>query len=192
MRHELIAAAILFALPACEKKATNSPDGVTLSASSNGNSASTTVPTSTPPTTTPTTTPELTTDPGGGTPGTTTGTSTTPPPAATGTPAVKQADAEIKGMVDAEKMRAAATSLEPQLLTCYNDTLTRTPGWTGRVVVRFIVGKSGKTLSADLAEPVSDNKLADCVITAAKKAKLPKPGGGKDAIVSQPFEFSMQ
>lgn len=198
MRHQLIAAALLFAVSACEKKATQSPDGVTLSASAGGNNASATVPTSgtntTPSGTTPSGTTPSGTTPSGTTPsGTGTGTTTTtPPPEKTGTPAIVQGEAEVKGELDKEKLKSAIVAVDSQTLACYKSALERTPGWTGTVKLRFIVSGKGKVLSADLAEALPDNTLAQCVLTAVKAAKLPKPSNGKDVIFTIPLSLELQ
>ena len=195
MRHELIAAAVLLSVSACEKKATQSPDGVTLSASAGGNNASATVPTSGSNTTPSGATPSGTT-PSGTTPaGTTpsgTDTTTTPPPEKTGTPAVVQGEPEVKGELDKEKLKSAIVAVDSQTLACYKSALDRTPGWTGTVKVRFIVSGKGKVLSADLAEALPDNALAQCVLTAVKAAKLPKPSNGKDVIFTLPLSLELQ
>jgi hypothetical protein len=189
MRHALIAASLLFTVTACEKKVTATPDSVSVSAG--GTNVTATTPTGTTPTgTTPTGTTPTGTTPTGTTP--TTDTGTTPPAETSGKPAVVQGEAEIKGAMDKDKLKSAVTSLESQLLTCYNSALERTPGFTGQVSVRFIVGGHGKILSADLAEPLKDNALAQCVIAAVKGAKLPKPSNGKDTIVTQPFSLELQ
>lgn len=195
MRHELIAAAVLLCVSACEKKATQSPDGVTLSASAGGNNASATVPTSGSNTTSSGTTPSGAT-PSGTTPsGTTpsgTDTTTTPPPEKTGTPAIVQGEPEVKGELDKEKLKSAIVAVDSQTLACYKSALERTPGWTGTVKVRFIVSGKGKVLSADLAEALPDNTLAQCVLTAVKAAKLPKPSNGKDVIFTLPLSLELQ
>jgi TonB family protein len=195
MRHEVIAAVLLFAISSCEKKATQSPDGVSMSASAGGNSASATVPTSGSNTTPSNTTPSGAT-PSGATPsGTTpsgTGTTTTPPPEKTGTPAVVQGDAEVKGELDKDKLKSAVVAVDSQMLDCYKSALERKPGWTGTVKLRFIVSGKGKVLSADLAEALPDNVLAQCVLTAVKGAKLPKPSNGKDVIFTLPLSLELQ
>jgi outer membrane biosynthesis protein TonB len=181
---------VLFAVPACEKKATATPDGVTVSGSAGGNDVSATVPTSGSNTTPTSTTPSSTT-PSGATPSGT-DTSTTPPPEKTGNPAVVQGDPEVKGELDKEKLKTAITAVEPQVLTCYNSALERTPGWTGSVSIRFIVSGKGKVMSADLAQALPDNVLAQCVLTAVKAAKLPKPSNGKDVILTLPLSLELQ
>jgi TonB family protein len=100
--------------------------------------------------------------------------------------------AEVKGAIDETAMHAAADKLNPEILTCYRGALGRAPGYTGRIVLRFIVTPQGKLASSDLAEPVPDGVFGECLITAAKKAKLPKAKGGKNAIVSQPFTLALQ
>lgn len=193
MRHQLLAAVVLFVVSSCEKNATKTPGGVTVSGSAGGTNVSATVPTSGSNTTG--TTPSGTT-PSGTTPsGTTpsgTDTSTTPPPAQTGTPAVVQGDAEVKGEIDKEKVKSAIVAVDSQTLACYKSALERTPGWTGTVKVRFIVSGKGKVLSADLAEALPDNTLAQCMLTAVKAAKLPKPSNGKDVILTLPLSLELQ
>jgi TonB family protein len=73
---------------------------------------------------------------------------------------------------------------------CYERELAPSPTLSGKVVVKFTIGTSGKVTKASIASSsLGNKKVESCVVNIVKKMKFPKPKGGK-VVVSYPFIFT--
>ena len=74
---------------------------------------------------------------------------------------------------------------------CYTRELRRDPDLTGKVVVRFVIGRSGAvTYAAIRASSLGNSIVEDCVVDEVQSATFPSPRGDGSVIVSYPFNFS--
>jgi hypothetical protein len=74
---------------------------------------------------------------------------------------------------------------------CYTRELRRDPNLTGRVVVRFVIGRSGAVTYASIrASDLGNSIVEDCVVGEVQAATFPTPRGDGSVIVSYPFTFS--
>lgn len=72
---------------------------------------------------------------------------------------------------------------------CYQTALKTTPGLKGRVVVRFVIGRDGKTQSVTTSGDLPDQSVIACVGRAFEGLTFPPPDGGI-VTVSYPIVFS--
>jgi hypothetical protein len=80
--------------------------------------------------------------------------------------------------------------------TCYEEGLKKNPKLTGRVALRFVIGRDGRVTyaSEDLAHVPADSRLPDeqvksCILDAFGKLEFPQPEGGIVTVV-YPIMFS--
>ncbi len=78
----------------------------------------------------------------------------------------------------------------PVVRQCYTRELRRDPSLRGKLVVRFVVGESGRVKYAAVRGSTLDSRIVEeCVLEKIRTAEFPKPRGGT-VIVSYPFSFS--
>lgn len=107
------------------------------------------------------------------------------------TPVVRRGKAIIKGTIDKDVIRRIVRNHHNEVRHCYNQGLTRDPNLSGRVAVMFTIGPSGLVPDAAVAEnTVGDRNVANCVASAVRRWKFPKPATGGSAMVTYPFSFT--
>ncbi len=73
---------------------------------------------------------------------------------------------------------------------CYESAILKNASTQGKLVVDFVISKTGMVRSAKLNNSsISDSSLDQCIISHLTKWKFPKPKGGIDVAVSYPFIF---
>jgi hypothetical protein len=75
------------------------------------------------------------------------------------------------------------------LRRCYEDGLRRDPELTGRVVVRFVIGRDGSVTNSSGGGDIPDDQVQTCVAAAIGELVFPPPAGGI-VTVSYPFVFT--
>lgn len=74
---------------------------------------------------------------------------------------------------------------------CYRRRLQRDPGLSGKLVVKFTVGKDGSVSSASVkSSSLTDAAVGSCVVDRFKRMDFPAPRGGGMVLVSYPFHFA--
>jgi len=96
----------------------------------------------------------------------------------------------ISGRLPAELIRRVVRQNHERFRSCYEVALTSNPTLTGRVGVRFVIGRDGSVMNvADGGSDVPDPKLINCVQRAFYQIGFPKPEGGV-VTVSYPLSFN--
>jgi TonB family protein len=75
-----------------------------------------------------------------------------------------------------------------QVSHCYNQGLVRDPTLQGRVAIQFTIGGTGKVpVSVVSSSTLKDKSVGNCIASAVKRWKFPKPQGGATVMVTYPF-----
>ena len=94
------------------------------------------------------------------------------------------------GLTTEEVMSVIRTNLN-QIRNCYEQTLQRSPNKSGKMKVKFVVGKNGRVRSASVvSDSVRDGKMSACVTRVVKRWAFPTPRGGQKVDVTYPFVFN--
>jgi len=105
-------------------------------------------------------------------------------------PKVRSSDLRISGRLPAELIRRVVRQNHERFRSCYEVALMTNPSLTGRVGVRFVIGRDGSVMNvADGGSDVPDPKLISCVQRAFYQIGFPKPEGGV-VTVAYPLSFS--
>jgi hypothetical protein len=105
------------------------------------------------------------------------------------------AKATLEGALDKEEVRAGIQKIIPQIQSCYETALEKTPGLGGRLLVSFKIraqGDKGVVAEGEI-QPDSDSALLDvpetgqCILDALVAAEFPAPVDGGEVTVSYPF-----
>jgi hypothetical protein len=103
-------------------------------------------------------------------------------------PQVRQARAQVQGGMDQDIIRRIVRAHENEVRACYMQGLSRNPNLEGRVVVQFVItGVGAVATSVVQSTTLKDRSVANCVASAVKRWKFPKPKGGGTAMVTYPF-----
>lgn len=106
-------------------------------------------------------------------------------------PQVRQATAQVKGALDKDIIRRVVRAHINEVRHCYNQGLVRDPNLNGRVAVQFTIGPTGSVPVAVVQQSsIKDKNVANCVASAVKRWKFPKPQGGGNVVVTYPFVLS--
>ena len=96
----------------------------------------------------------------------------------------------ILGSLDPEIVRHVVREHAGQLRSCYESELTRTPGISGKVIMKWLINGDGRVMQAQVAETQMKNaNVEDCLATRIKTWSFPKPKGGGIVVVTYPFVF---
>lgn len=79
-----------------------------------------------------------------------------------------------------------------EVRSCYNQGLREQPELRGIVEIVFVIGGDGtvrKTVDTS-GDRFADHQVRDCIATAIRRWKFPKPKGGEQVTVKHPFELS--
>jgi len=108
----------------------------------------------------------------------------------TGAPLVHlYADAQIIGGATDSDLKKALADINPALVACYQDGLSRKTDLTGRLVVKAEIDSTGKVVTAKQAEGAAfpDPQTTGCVVAKLKTMKLPVTGPLVSVLL--PFEL---
>lgn len=104
------------------------------------------------------------------------------------TPTVRQAEANVQGLMDKDIVRRIVRAHINEVRYCYNAVLARSRRAKGRVTVQFTIGSAGKVTSCALQQStLNDNEGSTCIVDAVRRWTFPKPEGGGVVIVTYPF-----
>jgi antitoxin component YwqK of YwqJK toxin-antitoxin module len=97
----------------------------------------------------------------------------------------------IIGSLDKKIIKRVVTQNMGQIRGCYEDALTREPGLSGRVTMKWVIDPNGQMAKVKVANTQMQNStVEDCMKEKIKTWKFPKPKGGGIVIVTYPFLFS--
>jgi TonB family protein len=104
---------------------------------------------------------------------------------------VKQGKATVTGPLDKDIIRRLVRAHINEVRSCYNAGLSENRKLAGRVVINFVIGRTGKVASSVVAEStLSDTTVGNCIAKAVKRWTFPKPRGDDSVIVTYPFDLS--
>jgi len=96
------------------------------------------------------------------------------------------------GALDVEAVRAVVTAALPALEGCYRPALEYAPSLWGRLGIRFHLTEKGKLDEAfEVESQFPDERVALCVLRAARKLKFPRMDGGEIRFVV-PLRFGAE
>ncbi len=98
------------------------------------------------------------------------------------------ATSEVRGSIDREEIRRVVIAHVNEVQRCYEQGLKRQPGLEGRVVLKFLIGKTGTVTAVTVAQTtMNDRQVEQCMVGAATKWTFPKPKGEGDVTFVYPF-----
>jgi len=105
-------------------------------------------------------------------------------------PSVRSSELSVSGRLPPELIRRVVRQNHPRFRSCYEAALMTNPNLTGRVGVRFVIGRDGSVMNvADGGSDIPDPKLINCVQRAFYEIGFPRPEGGV-VTVKYPISFS--
>lgn len=96
---------------------------------------------------------------------------------------------ELAGRLAPSVVLATVKPSAGRIRRCYELALAANPALTGKITVRFVIGRDGATRSASAGPPdFPDPLLLRCVEKVISALRFPAPEGG-DVHVTYPFSF---
>jgi hypothetical protein len=75
-----------------------------------------------------------------------------------------------------------------EITSCYEQGVLTLPTLKGRILMKLVIGGSGKVTKSSIGETSLNNKgVEGCAVAKSKDWIFPKPVGGVDVNVSYPF-----
>lgn len=107
-------------------------------------------------------------------------------------PKVKIGATTVSGRLPPEQIQGIVRSNFSTLRTCYEAGLVHNEKLTGRVAVRFVIGRDGRVtnLSSDPTTDLPDPDVVACVLARFGELTFPKPDGGIVTVV-YPIMFAL-
>jgi|GEM_PF-4409519 len=104
---------------------------------------------------------------------------------------IRMGATRVNGRLPAEVIRKNVREKFGEYRKCYQAGLENDPELTGKIVVRFVIGRDGLVSNAAYADTSSmpDKAVSECVVSSFKKLKFPKPEGGI-VTVTYPITFA--
>jgi hypothetical protein len=108
-----------------------------------------------------------------------------------GTIRVSSGDPIVLGALDRDAIERVVRGHLAQIRYCYQRELQKDWDLEGRIVFRFVIGRDGSVVSAEVIESdLANQVLESCVNERLMRLKFPAPDGGGIVVVSYPFVFS--
>lgn len=106
-------------------------------------------------------------------------------------PKVRPGKHTVSGDLDREIVRRIVRAHINEVRSCYNTGLSDDPNLSGKIEVEFTVSSTGKVSESKVDSSTLDDEqaVAKCVAKAVKRWKFPKPGDGKDVVISYPYSL---
>ncbi len=97
----------------------------------------------------------------------------------TSAPRLRMGQVNVSGRLPPQTIQRVVRQNFARLRSCYEHGLLSNPGLTGRVGVRFVIGRDGAVANvANVGSDLPDPKVIDCVSRAFYDITFPKPEGG--------------
>ena len=110
--------------------------------------------------------------------------------AAVRAPAIRTGSAMIRGSLSADTVRRRIRMHSAQFRHAYENQLRSSPGLSGRIVVRVVIGPTGQVLSAEVTSSSMDNEeLHQAILGIFRRMTFPDVEGGGTVVVSYPLVF---
>lgn len=93
------------------------------------------------------------------------------------------------GLTSAQVERSVTENID-SVRTCYENALRKKTGLKGKMLLSFLIGKSGRVEGARIAESsFAEPHLEKCIVTQVRSWRFPKPTSEGQVSVSYPFVF---
>lgn len=96
------------------------------------------------------------------------------------------------GPLPREEIRKVIHHHQRDVRSCYERELTKNPKLTGKLLVHFVIGPTGKVTGASVEKSELPATLVECVRGIAGKMEFRAPLGGGIVKVTYPFVFSAE
>jgi Ca-activated chloride channel family protein len=105
-------------------------------------------------------------------------------------PRVRQAKATVKGSLDKDIIRRIVRAHINEVRACYDQGLLKDPNLAGRLVIEFVIDRTGTVTSAKIVEDaLTDAAVGQCLAKRAARWKFPSDSAGV-VVVRYPFVLS--
>jgi TonB family protein len=119
-------------------------------------------------------------------------TASAPAPAPTSAK-VSTGSTEVTGTLSREDIERVIRRNIARIRACYEGELANTPGLSGRLVIRFVIGANGTVTTAAVEESTLNNAAMEaCVVAQFRRMRFPAPEGGGVVTVTYPLVFTAQ
>jgi hypothetical protein len=99
-----------------------------------------------------------------------------------------QSDAVVEGGLDRAQIAEVIQRHLGQIRMCYEQGLQVSPGLSGRVAVKFLIGGTGYVNLANVSNTsLHSGTIENCIVSHLKGWKFPEPRGGVIVKVNYPF-----
>ncbi|HET6581936.1 MAG TPA: VIT domain-containing protein [Nannocystaceae bacterium] len=103
-------------------------------------------------------------------------------------PAIRQARATVRGSIDKHIIRRIVRAHIGEIRGCYNQLLVKDPAARGRIVVQWVISKTGEVSAAAIQESqLGDAAIGKCITEKVRKWRFPVGENEGVAMVSYPF-----
>ncbi len=100
--------------------------------------------------------------------------------------------AVVMGALDRAVVDAYIKRHLAQIRWCYEKELPKNPTMFGKVLIHFVIAKTGQVATSQSVEgrsTIGSPVVEECVANAVKKIRFPAPKGGGTVVVNYPFVF---
>jgi hypothetical protein len=93
--------------------------------------------------------------------------------------------------LDPSAVAAKIRQYRGALVACYEAALKRSPNLSGKITLRFTIGRIGKVTKVDIeVDTMQDDEVKQCIIDRAMNWRFPPPQSGSDGVqFAYPFIF---
>ena len=100
----------------------------------------------------------------------------------------------VSGSLDKKIVQRIMRRAKRKFLYCYNRELQKRQDLSGKVGVKFVIGPSGKVISARInndgkVTTIKNAKVERCIVRQVKRLKFPSPKGGGIVRVNYGWRF---
>lgn len=97
---------------------------------------------------------------------------------------------KVAGGLDRDIIESYIRRRLDRIRLCYERQLNFSPKLSGKILVRFAIGKTGQVMSSSIAEDTMKNEnVRSCILSEVKSWSFPPPEGGTLVNVDYPFVF---
>lgn len=97
----------------------------------------------------------------------------------------------FSGTIDREAIRRAVLANIRAIKSCYERELNRNPDLFGKLVMEWVIGEQGRTMSARVkTSELGNARVGECVRGIIRSIKFPEPPTNEEVTVAYPFFFS--
>lgn len=96
----------------------------------------------------------------------------------------------VQGALSRDVVKRVVHRHVNQVRYCYEKQLVQNPNLAGRIMVRFVITKTGAVSAASVSSTTLKNvPVESCVVRVVRRMQFPQPQGGGIVVVRYPFRF---